>query len=279
MGTNNVAAATATMRTSYVGLRLVLIVGVYSGLRRIANMDVFLGDVVNAVKWSPYAGDTGINLKDDIKERLNRYCGLDFATVDLGAPPRLTLNLPSIERITCTNKPVVDITPRHIPQHAQETAEGAYKLVGICSSETSLFEPLRKNMRGRWVRPPWGDMEYSVFLAVVAELHGVPRTGVPLCWLETELPKKGSIYRLTQDVDGEDGRRLILSERLGPKADMEEIVGYWQYTCEVSQGSHCSPKKPLGATLRGFKVINCDKKPLSPEPVPSNEKYTALSYL
>lgn len=46
MGTNNVAAATATMRTSYVGLRLVLIVGVYSGLRRIANMDVFLGDVV-----------------------------------------------------------------------------------------------------------------------------------------------------------------------------------------------------------------------------------------
>lgn len=45
MGTNNVAAATATMRTNYVGLRLVLIVGVYSGLRRIANMDVFLGDV------------------------------------------------------------------------------------------------------------------------------------------------------------------------------------------------------------------------------------------
>ncbi|KAJ0131540.1 hypothetical protein HZ326_25365 [Fusarium oxysporum f. sp. albedinis] len=109
-------------------------------------------------------------------------------------------------------------------QHAQETAEGAYKLLGICSSETSLFEPLRKNMRGRWVRPPWGDMEYSVFLAVVPELHGVPRTG-------------------------------------------------------VSHGSHCSPNKPLGATLRGFRVINYDKKPLSPEPVPSSEKYTALSYL
>jgi hypothetical protein len=31
----------------------------------------------------------GINLKDDIMERLNRYCELDFATVDLGAPPRL----------------------------------------------------------------------------------------------------------------------------------------------------------------------------------------------
>ncbi|KAJ3532145.1 hypothetical protein NM208_g8573 [Fusarium decemcellulare] len=163
-------------------------------------------------------------------------------------------------------------------QHAQEPAKGTYKLLAICSSETSLFEPLRKNARGRWVRRPWGDMEDNVLLAVVPELHGVPRTGVPLRWLETELPKKGSIYRLTQDVEGEDGRRLILPERLDPKADME-IVGYWQYTCGASHGSHCSPKKPPGATLRGFRAINCNKLPMPPELVSWGEKYAALSYV
>ncbi|KAM6524246.1 hypothetical protein FSOLCH5_004848 [Fusarium solani] len=163
-------------------------------------------------------------------------------------------------------------------QHAQEPAKGTYKLLAICSSETSLFEPPRKNARGRRVRRPWGDMEYNILLAVVPELHGVPRTGVPLRWLETELPKKGSIYRLTQDVEGEDGRRLILPERLDPKADME-IVGYWQYTCGASHGSHCSPKKPPGATLRGFRAINCNKRPMSPEPVSWSEKYAALSYV
>jgi nucleoside phosphorylase len=46
MGTNNAAAATASLRSSYTSLRLAILVGICGGVPRIANLDVFLGDVV-----------------------------------------------------------------------------------------------------------------------------------------------------------------------------------------------------------------------------------------
>ncbi|PNP39161.1 hypothetical protein TGAMA5MH_08838 [Trichoderma gamsii] len=46
MGTNNAAAATASLRSSYTSLRLAILVGVCGGVPRIANVDAFLGDVV-----------------------------------------------------------------------------------------------------------------------------------------------------------------------------------------------------------------------------------------
>lgn len=46
MGTNSAAAATASLRSSYTGLRLALLVGICGGVPRIADYDAFLGDVV-----------------------------------------------------------------------------------------------------------------------------------------------------------------------------------------------------------------------------------------
>ncbi|KAK1240172.1 hypothetical protein MKX08_007614 [Trichoderma sp. CBMAI-0020] len=46
MGTNNAAAATASLRSSYTSLRLAILVGICGGVPRIANLDAFLGDVV-----------------------------------------------------------------------------------------------------------------------------------------------------------------------------------------------------------------------------------------
>ncbi|EHK47251.1 hypothetical protein TRIATDRAFT_239796 [Trichoderma atroviride IMI 206040] len=46
MGTNNAAAATASLRSSYTSLRLAILVGLCGGVPRIANLDAFLGDVV-----------------------------------------------------------------------------------------------------------------------------------------------------------------------------------------------------------------------------------------
>lgn len=46
MGTNNAAAATASLRSSYTSLRLAILVGICGGVPRIAKTDVFLGDVV-----------------------------------------------------------------------------------------------------------------------------------------------------------------------------------------------------------------------------------------
>ncbi|KAL7921495.1 purine and uridine phosphorylase [Trichoderma austrokoningii] len=46
MGTNSAASATASLRASYGSLRLVFLVGVCGGVPRVADEDVFLGDVV-----------------------------------------------------------------------------------------------------------------------------------------------------------------------------------------------------------------------------------------
>jgi nucleoside phosphorylase len=46
MGTNSAAAATASLRSSYTDLKLAILVGICGGVPRVANFDVFLGDVV-----------------------------------------------------------------------------------------------------------------------------------------------------------------------------------------------------------------------------------------
>src|SRR5436305_15222932 len=71
------------------------------------------------------------------------------------------------------------------------------KLLAISSSESYLFEPLKKDNRGRSERKLWGELEHNVFMAVVPEVLLIPKSGVPLRWLEIELPKNGSIYRPT----------------------------------------------------------------------------------
>ncbi|KAM0253385.1 hypothetical protein ACHAQJ_007280 [Trichoderma viride] len=46
MGTNSAASATASLRSSYGSLKLAFLVGICAGVPRIADYDVFLGDVV-----------------------------------------------------------------------------------------------------------------------------------------------------------------------------------------------------------------------------------------
>ncbi len=46
MGTNSAAAATASLRSSYTGLKLAVLVGICGGVPNLANVDAFLGDVV-----------------------------------------------------------------------------------------------------------------------------------------------------------------------------------------------------------------------------------------
>ena len=46
IGTNNAAAATASLRSSYTGLKLAILVGICGGIPHITNFDTFLGDVI-----------------------------------------------------------------------------------------------------------------------------------------------------------------------------------------------------------------------------------------
>jgi hypothetical protein len=104
-----------------------------------------------------------------------------------------------------------------LKQTTADPSKGTYKLLAICSSESYLFDPPKKNSRGRPEHRPWGELDHNVFMAVVPEVDLIPKIGVPLRWFESELPKTGSIYRLTQWKSDEN--RLPLPRNLQPRAD------------------------------------------------------------
>jgi len=150
------------------------------------------------------------------------------------------------------------------------------KLLAICSSESYLFEVPKKANRKRPEKRPWGGVDHNVFMAVVPEVPLIPKTGVPLRWFETDLPKIGSIYRLTQESDDER-YRVAVPRVVSPKADMG-LPELWLHCCRQAH-KFCAPKKPAGASLPGFRAINCKKLPLVVEERSWSEKYVALSYV
>lgn len=160
-------------------------------------------------------------------------------------------------------------------QTITDASKDTYKLLVLCSSESYLFEPPRSDARGRPEQRPWGMFDHNVFMAVVPEVPLIPKIGVPLRWLETDLPKNGSIYRLTRSNWNE--KRLVLPRDLQPKVELD-LVRLWLDLC---RGKHdcCTPKKPAYTSLPSFRLINCTKNPPVVEERPWLERYVALSYV
>ncbi|KAK4459670.1 HET-domain-containing protein [Cladorrhinum samala] len=148
---------------------------------------------------------------------------------------------------------------------------GTYKILAFCSTESYLFDAPQNDTRSS---RPWGLWDHNVFMAVVPEVPGIPKTGVPLRWFETDLPKCGPIYRLTER---EDLHRAAIPNLVGREADWHKLNDWFRYCKQVHR--HCAPRKPHGASLPGFRVINCNKKPPVIESRPWAEAYVALSYV
>jgi nucleoside phosphorylase len=76
MGTNSAAAAAASMRSSYNGIRLAVLVGICGGVPRIGECDAFLGDVIVSRSITQY--DYGRHypghfaVKDSVEDSLAR---------------------------------------------------------------------------------------------------------------------------------------------------------------------------------------------------------------
>jgi hypothetical protein len=138
-----------------------------------------------------------------------------------------------------------------------------------------LFEVPKKANRKRPEKTPWHAFDHNVFMAVVPEVPLIPKTGVPLRWFETDLPKIGSIYRVTQSSD-DDRYRVALPRLVGAKTKHMDLVESWLYCCRQAQ-KFCAAKKLANASLPGFRVINCAT--LRVEERPWSEKYVALSYV
>jgi len=157
--------------------------------------------------------------------------------------------------------------------------EGTYKILAFCSSESYLFERAKKDATARLEKRPWDRVEHNVFLAVVPEVNGVPRTGVPLRWLENGLPKKGAMYRLSASEPDVD--RLVLPREVGSTANFA-LLRAWLARCRCHH-VRCAPKKPPGEDLKGFRVIDCRKENgeggFVVEKRAWSKRYVALSYV
>ncbi|KAH7399683.1 hypothetical protein BKA66DRAFT_406996 [Pyrenochaeta sp. MPI-SDFR-AT-0127] len=167
--------------------------------------------------------------------------------------------------------------------------KGTYKLLAICSSESALFEPRKRDDQGQFLRRPWEktgrkptevhelheSLEHNVFMAVVPEIAGIPKTGVPVRWFETDHQQNGSIYRLTAPEPGV--RRLLLPREVRPQADFG-LIRSWLNRCRCLH-SNCARRKPNVETLEGFRVIDCRTSPLEIIDRPWSERYVALSYV
>ncbi|KAF7502542.1 hypothetical protein GJ744_005605 [Endocarpon pusillum] len=110
-------------------------------------------------------------------------------------------------------------------------------------------------------------------MTLVPEVALIPKIGVPLRWLETELPKYGLIYRLTQGIP-EEILRLAVPRLVGDIGLARE----WLDCCRECH-KLCGPKKLAGASLPGFRAINCRETPLIVENRPWSASYVALSYI
>ncbi|CAO2657088.1 Nn.00g058910.m01.CDS01 [Neocucurbitaria sp. VM-36] len=168
---------------------------------------------------------------------------------------------------------------------------GSYKLLAFCSSESYLFEPRKKDTHGRFMRRPWEatrhktveqhalaeSLEHNVFMAVVPEVLGIPKTGVPVRWFETDLPRDGSIYRLT--APEANVHRLILPRERQARVNFG-LMRAWLNRCRCHHTS-CACQKPAGTKLPGFRVIDCRSCKTPPDIVerPWSERYVALSYV
>ncbi|MCJ1309316.1 hypothetical protein MMC25_002975 [Agyrium rufum] len=162
-----------------------------------------------------------------------------------------------------------------LKQMTTKPSQGTYKLLAICTSESYLFETPKHDQRHRKEKRPWGGIEHNVFMAVVPEVPGIPKIGVPLRWLESELPKNGSIYRLAQ-MNASDFR-LARPRAIGSQADFG-LMNDWLGDCREAHDC-CAPKKPVGALLRGFRAINCMSNPPRVEERSWSQPYVALSYV
>lgn len=171
----------------------------------------------------------------------------------------------------------------------KDPQKASYKVMAFCSSESYLFEPLKKDVRGRSIRRPWEairhstveghalamSLEHNIFMAVVPEVPGIPKTGVPVRWFETDLPKNGSIYRLT--CPEPELNRLVVARELQSRAN-SSLMRSWLGRCRCHH-NNCARRHSIDVALPVFRVIDCYKSPPDKVERPWSEKYVALSYV
>ncbi|KAF4959265.1 hypothetical protein FSARC_10781 [Fusarium sarcochroum] len=113
MGTNSAAAATASLRSSYTGLKLAILVGICGGVPRIDNIDAFLGDVVVSKTIIQY----------DFGRQYPGYFAVKNTIEDsLGRPNKDIRSLLAVFETELMRERLQAEAPKHL-KHLQESAK------------------------------------------------------------------------------------------------------------------------------------------------------------
>lgn len=134
MGTNNAAAATASLRSSYTSLRLAILVGICGGVPRIERFDAYLGDVVVSKTIIQY---------DYSRQYQGRFAIKDTVEVSLGKANKDIRSLLAVFETELMRERLRNETLKHL-QHLQEEAikkrrRADYRYPG--ASKDNLYSP------------------------------------------------------------------------------------------------------------------------------------------
>jgi hypothetical protein len=153
-----------------------------------------------------------------------------------------------------------------------------HKLLAFRGSDSWLFKA--GWLRERNDNPKFKDYEDSVFMAVVPDLETIPQCGYEENWLDHEIPATGAIYclRLGEDSQSAEKKHILRARELGDRANLGG-AREWLDLCRKSHGSCCMRRTSHEPILRGFRLIDCTKKPPVVEKKPWGTTYVALSYV
>jgi hypothetical protein len=119
----------------------------------------------------------------------------------------------------------------------------------------------------------------SIFMAVVPDLKSIPDCGYAETWLDLEIPSVGAIYCLQPHESQKAEDDYILRAReLDDEPNLVGVRG-WLNLCRKIHGSCCEKRTSDEPITRGFRLIDCRKKPPVVEGKPYGTTYAALSYV
>lgn len=146
-----------------------------------------------------------------------------------------------------------------------------YKLLGFCSSESSVFcLPILMDS------DIWHKIKHTVFMAVVPDMNTIPPDGHEEHWMEKDIPAVGSVHFVRPGEHDEN--ELLQARELSGSVDFN-ICREWLSFC-MKNHTLCRQRTGLGERItRGFRVINCNVSPPTVESQPWGVPYVALSYV
>jgi hypothetical protein len=152
-----------------------------------------------------------------------------------------------------------------------------HKLLAFRSSESWLFREDRLRERDKEMQ----HVRDTVFMAVVPDIEGIPKTGYDINCLNKDVPATGAIYCVHPNDTESVNQSILLTARERKDAPNLKEVKSLLDICRDNHGKACQRRTSHESVSRSFRVIDCYRESYPPtlEEKPWETTYAALSYV